>query len=332
MTAASWSMSTPEEAPTERPRTSLRARVLFAVKLLVTGGLVAWLVRSMVLRDGTDALVERLGTLAWPWIAVAIAIHFVAVTAGTARWSVLLRARGLERPFGELFRSFLVGRFIGAFTPSTTGLDGYRALEVGRTTGKMAESAAVIAIEKLFGLVGMAVVCAALLPFGLVERLGVGAVLVALSMAGAAAVGLWVVSSPARAGWLAGRAPGPLRGAAKRVADALSGAGLTASVTGRALGLGVVTHLCLSATFAVSGMSLGVEVAPLELLAVGNAIVLAVLLPVSIGGVGVREGTAVLLLSAAGVSTTDAVLLALLGYLTGQAPALFGGLFFAARR
>jgi hypothetical protein len=331
MTAAALTMSTPEATP-ERPRASLRARVLFGVKLVVTAVLVGWLVRSMLLRDGADALGARLGSLSWPWIAVAIAIHFAAVTAGTARWSVLLRARGLARPLGELFRAFLVGRFIGAFTPSTTGLDGYRALEVGRTTGKMAESAAVIAIEKLFGLVGMAVVCAALLPFGLLERLGPTAILVAVGMAGAAALGLLIVSSPARAHWLASRAPGPTRGFSKRIADALSGVELGASVIGRALVLGVVTHLCLSATFAATGLAIGVDVGALELLAVGNAITLAVLLPVSIGGVGVREGTAVLLLTAAGVTTTDAVLLALLGYLTGQAPALLGGLVLALRR
>lgn len=324
-------MSTSEATP-DRPRAPLRARLLFGVKLLVTAALVGWLVRSMVLRDGTDALGTRLGTLSWPWLVGAIALHFAAVTAGTVRWSVLLSARGLSRPLGELFRAFLVGRFIGAFTPSTTGLDGYRALEVGRTTGKMAESAAVIAIEKLFGLVGMAVVCAALLPFGLLERLGASALLVALGMAAAAAVGLVIVASPARAHWLAARAPGPTRGIAKRIADALAGADLRASVTGQALLLGVVTHLCLSATFAAAGLSLGVGVGALELLAVGNAITLAVLLPVSIGGVGVREGTAVLLLAAAGVTTTDAVLLALLGYLTGQAPALVGGVLFALRR
>ena len=320
----------PPEASSERPRRPLRGRVLLAAKLLVTGGLAVWLVRSMVLRDGADALGARLGSLAWPWIGAAIAIHFAAAFAGTLRWSVLLSARGLGQPLGALFRTFLAGRFVGAFTPSTTGLDGYRALEIGRRTGKLAASAAVIVIEKLFGLIGMALVCAALLPFGLLERLGPSALLVALGMAAAAAVGLLVIGAPARARGLAERAPGSLRGPAVKVADALGQGALGPAASGQALLLGVLTHLGLSATFAASGLALGVEVGPLELLAVGNAITLAVLLPVSIGGVGVREGTAVVLLTAAGVSTTDAVLLALLGYLTGQAPALLGGVFFAA--
>lgn len=312
-------------------------RVLFVLKLVVSVGLMAWLFRSMFSREGIDGLEERLITLAWPWLGVAVLVHFGAVLVGTLRWRELLRARHLDTPssglsLGWLLRTFLVGRFFGAFTPSTTGLDGYRGIEVARRTKQPAASASVIVIEKLFGLVGMALVCATLLPFGLVQRLGVTAVLVAMGMAAVAALGLFVVASPARAEALAARAPGPIRGRVHAIAVALSGAGLDRGTVLRALVYGVLTHVLLSATFVASGYALGVSVGFLELLSVGNAIVLAVLLPVSIGGVGVREGTAVLLLSGAGVDTTDAVLLALLSYLTGQVPALLGGVLLASAR
>lgn len=315
---------------TEAPKkTSPRVRILFFVKLVVSVGLMGWLLRSMLLREGVEGLQERLGSLLWPWLLVAVLVHFGAVLAGTLRWRVLLASRAIDLPLGWLLRTFLVGRFFGAFTPSTTGLDGYRGIEVARRTGQAGTSAAIIVIEKLFGLVGMALVCAALLPFGLMQRLGASAVVVALGMAGVAALGLFLLASPARAEALAARAPGPIRGRVKSIATALAGGGLPRSTAITALGLGVVTHLMLSLTFVAAGHALSVDVGFLELLSVGNAIVLAVLLPVSIGGVGVREGTAVVLLSGAGVATTDAVLIALLSYLTGQVPALLGGLFLA---
>lgn len=319
-------MSAPHSLPPPpKPRTA-RGRVLFVLKVVVSVGLLGWLVRSMLLRDGVDGLLERLSTLSWPWLLACVVIHFAAVAAGTLRWRELLLARAIDLPRAWLYRTFLVGRFFGAFTPSTTGLDGYRGIEVARRTGHGATSAAVIVIEKLFGLVGMAVVCAALLPFGLVQRLGVTAIAAALGMAAIAGLGLFLVASPERAVSLARFAPGPLKKRVTSLASALAGAGLSSGTVVRALSLGVVTHLMLSATFVASGFALGVDVGFFELLSVGNAIVLAVLLPVSIGGVGVREGAAVLLLSGAGVATTDAVLLALLSYLTGQVPALAGGL------
>jgi glycosyltransferase 2 family protein len=304
-----------------------RARILFALKAIVSVALLGWLVRAMVLRDGVETLGSRLGDLRWPFLGAAIGLHITAAIAGTLRWRALLVARGIALPFPVLLRSFLVGRFIGAFTPSTTGLDGYRAVDVARRTGETAASASVIVVEKLFGLVAMATVCAVLLPFGLAERLGPIAIVTALGMAAVAGLGLFVLSSAERAKAVTRVLPGPLRGRGEKIAAGLAGAGLGGRTVVTAMGLGIFTHLCLSATFAATGASLGVDVPVGELLGVGNAIVIAVLLPVSVGGVGVREGAAVALLAGAGVTTTDAVLVALLSYLTGQVPALAGGLW-----
>jgi uncharacterized membrane protein YbhN (UPF0104 family) len=309
-----------------------RARALLAVKAVVSLALLAWLGARIAEREGMDALVARLGTLAIPPIAAAIALHVIAVIAGVLRWRVLLDARGLGQPFGWLLRSFLIGRFIGAFTPSTTGLDGWRSFDVARRTGDVVGSASVILVEKLIGLVGMAMVCAAVAPFGAIDRLGRGALPLALAIALGAGFGLWLLATPARTRRLAAAAPRPLRARAERFAEALASGGLHAGRLAGAVGLGIVSHLALSAVFAATGLALGVDVDPMLLVAVGNAIVIAVLLPVSIGGVGVREGVAVFLLAGAGATDADAVLIALLGYLTGQVPALVGGILLAIDR
>lgn len=309
----------------DRVAPSSRARLLLAVKATISVALLGWLVRAMLLRDGVEVLSQRLGDLRGAWVALAVGLHFLAVLAGTLRWRALLLARGLVLPLPTLLRSFLVGRFIGAFTPSTTGLDGYRALDVARRTGETAASASVIVVEKLVGLVAMASVCAVLLPFGLAARLGPTGIASAIAMAGVAGAGLFVLSSAERARALARLLPGPLRSRGEKIALGLAGAGSSAGTIGIALALGVATHLCLSATFAATARALGVDLPLGELLGIGNAIVIAVLLPVSVGGVGVREGAAVALFAGAGVVTTDAVLVALLSYLTGQVPALVGG-------
>ncbi len=302
-----------------------RAMALLALKVAVTLGLLGYLARSIVSREGMDQVGAEAANVALVPMLVAVALHFVAVLAGVLRWRVLLVGRGIVLPFAVLLRSFLVGRFLGAFTPSTTGLDGYRLFDVARRTGDTAGSTATIAVEKLVGLVGMATVCLALLPFGLAERLGFGGVLVALGMASIALVGLFVMASPDRARAFVRFVPGPIRGRVDKIVTAILGGGLHLSTLGPALALGIVSHLALSATFAATGAAFHV-VAPIgTLLSVGNAIVIAVLLPISIGGVGVREGVAVALLAGAGIDTSQAVLLALGSWLAGQVPALIGG-------
>ncbi|HJL18411.1 MAG TPA: lysylphosphatidylglycerol synthase transmembrane domain-containing protein [Sandaracinaceae bacterium LLY-WYZ-13_1] len=309
-----------------------RRRLLLAAKALVSLGLLGWLGWRMLARDGVDALTARLGTLDAGWLGLAVALHFVAVLAGTARWRLLLRAASVRLPFAFLARSFLIGRFVGAFTPSTTGLDGWRLYEAGKASGEMGRSAAVIGVEKLVGLVGMALVCAALVPFGGLDLMGPAALAAAAAMAAGALIGLWAMGRPDVSRRLAARLPAALRARAERMIDAVADSRVSARTSLRAVGLGVLSHLALSAVFWATAGSLGVTAAPATLLVVGNAIVLAVLLPVSIGGVGVREGVAVVLLASAGVSATDAVLVALLGYLTGQVPALVGGVWMALGR
>jgi uncharacterized membrane protein YbhN (UPF0104 family) len=286
----------------------------------------------MLERDGIDTLGERLGALDARWLVAAVSLHFLAVLAGVLRWRLLLRASGVDLSLPWLLRSFLIGRFVGAFTPSTTGLDGWRLWDAGKASGSMGRSAAAIAVEKLVGLIGMAVVCAALVPSGGAALLGSSAIGLALALAGGAAVGLALLGRPAMLASVARRMPRPIRGRAEKVVDALGTLELDGGRVGGAVALGVVSHAALSAVFWATSGALQLPVDGWTLLAVGNAIVLAVLLPVSIGGVGVREGVAVVLLASVGIGSTDAMLVALLGYLTGQAPALVGGVLLAAQR
>lgn len=309
-----------------------RARLLLAVKAAVSVGLLVWLVAGIAEREGMDALGERLTTLAPLPLVLAVVLHFAAVLSGVARWRVLLDARGLGQPLGWLTRSFLIGRFIGAFTPSTTGLDGWRGYDVARRTGDVAGSAGVLVVEKLFGLVGMAAVCAAVAPLGALDALGPSALPLALAIAACSVVGLFLLASPKRTRALAGVAPRAIRGKVERIAEALAAQELSAGRIAAALGLGIASHLAISSVFAATGAALGVEASAMTLLAVGNAITIAILLPVSIGGVGVRESVAVVLLAAAGVPASDAVLVALLGYVTGQVPALLGGVLLVVDR
>jgi len=61
---------------------------------------------------------------------------------------VLLRGQGIEFPFRHIFGSFLIGRFIGTFLPSTAGLDGYKLYDAARFSGKTVEVTATTAIER----------------------------------------------------------------------------------------------------------------------------------------------------------------------------------------
>ncbi len=313
-------MGRAEDAP--KPARSRAKRILKAV---VSGALLAAVLVTIARRQGIEALGERARSLAALPLLAAVALQLGSVAFSVARWRILLRAQGIDLPLRRLARSFFVGRFYGVFTPSTAGLDVYRAVDIGRAVGDGVRSAAAMVVEKLCGLLSLALVTFALLPFGGDRWLGGEAIVAAAAVGLASLSGLAVLRRPAFFVPFVARLPGRVRARAEGAVRTITERPLGAVDTLRALVLGGGAHLCMSAVYAATGASLGLAVGLPELLLVGNAIIVATLVPVSVAGVGVREGTAVALLGAIGVPPADALLVAVLGFLATQPPALVGG-------
>lgn len=304
-----------------------RKRWLTLLKVVVSLGLLGYIVSSAIARDGVDVLATRLGELDMRWLGAAVALQLAAMFGGILRWQLLLRARDVVIPFGWVVRSYFVGRFAAAFTPSTAGLDLYRIYDVTRATGETAKATAAIVIEKATGLLGLAIVCFALAPLGGRALLGDAAYVASIGASVGALAGLYLFLVPRHLRRVAELAPKKVRVKVLSLVDALTAGRLGAGTLIGALALGLSVHLAISAVFCATALSLHLEVPVSQTLIVGTAIVVAVLLPISIAGVGVREGVAVVLLGRVGVSVGDATLVALLGYFAGQVPAVIGGLW-----
>ena len=93
-----------------------------SVSLLVF--MVAWIATH----DGVGSTLAALGRMDTGCFVAGIAVQGLAVLAGVVRWRVLLDSQRVQLGTAFLARHYLIGRFVGVFTPSTLGLDGYRVL------------------------------------------------------------------------------------------------------------------------------------------------------------------------------------------------------------
>lgn len=301
-------------------------RLLGLAKIGVSFALVVWVASSILTHGGVDALGARMAALDGAWVLVAIGLQLGAVALGVARWRCLLAHEGLSLPIAWLARTYLVGRFVGAFTPSTAGLDVYRAVEVALLTRERAIAARVVVVEKLFGLIALATLALLVVASGASPVLdGAASWIAAATLAGSIAL-LVIVSRPALLALAARFVPARARARIEPILAALAARPLGAPISFASFALALASHLATAAVFAAAAFALGLRVDFATGLVAGVAIVIATLLPISIGGVGVREGVAVVVLGAAGVAAPDATLVAVLGYLSAQPPALLGGL------
>lgn len=159
------------------------------------------------------------------WIAAAVALVFVDRALMALRWIDLLvaLAPGSRPPLGAVLRVFFVSSFVSNFVPSVAS-DLYRAYALSRYDVHLAESTASVLMDRALGVLSVALVGGAALPFvrDIAARreltLGLGA------MVGLCAVAAAVVFSERAAGWVrAGAARVPIR-TLHRVTDALTDA------------------------------------------------------------------------------------------------------------
>ena len=292
-----------------------------SVSLLVA--LVAWIATH----DGVDSTLAALGRMDTRWFVAGIVVQLLAVAAGVVRWRVLLASQRVELGLSFLTRHYLIGRFVGVFTPSTLGLDGYRVLAASRETGRTAASARAVLIEKGLSFTALALTSFALLPLGAARFYGVGGLLASLALGVVALGGLLVMHRPDLLRALATHSPARLRAPLNKLLSALAADPVSPAQLVGACGLGTVTQLCSALTFVCTGLALGVSATLVELLVVGHAIVLAMLIPVSVAGAGLREGTAVAMLGLVGVPIGAALLVGVLGFVVTQPAAILGGIF-----
>ena len=275
----------------------------------------------------------------WSCVALAAGVKFVGILASMARWQLLLRGQSIELPFRHIFGSFLIGRFIGTFLPSTAGLDGYKLYDAARFSGRTVEATATTAIEKVIGVFGIFLSFLVALPFG-IKIFGergplVAAVTVPLA-SGLIAALLLVLWYPAIVQWLLLHLPIPgkarLEGVVLRVAHAAAAYRDKKALVLLALALSFVVHFTTAALYYFTALAAGAQGAEFWPIVFGSSIQIfaTVVSPFTIAGEGIREAAQYVLLKNQ-IGAAASIVSAALGFWAAEGLTLFGGIFWWLR-
>ncbi|MDD7966777.1 lysylphosphatidylglycerol synthase domain-containing protein [Actinomycetospora lemnae] len=264
------------------------------LRLLVGLGLPALL----AIRVGAGGVVEALGAITAPTVLAALALGALTTVAGAARWCVVARGVGLELSLRTATADAYRATLLNSLLPAGVLGDVHRAVRHHRPGD--ARGARAVVIERVAGqvvvvAVGVAVLVAspALLHALVGPGLGVvaGAVGVAVLVA-VLVVGLWL-----RHARRAARLRAALTTAGRDVREGLGRvrtgpAVLLCSLVG--LG-GLLALFVLAARVAGVGVSLG------QLLPLVTVALLAMAVPLTVGGWGPREAAAAVAFAAVGL-------------------------------
>lgn len=86
------------------------------------------------------------------WLVVSFSLHAVGLFVSAYRWQILIRAQGDDVPLKFLAQSYLVGTFFNNFLPTRFGGDIVRIWDGSRYSQSLVKSSAIIVVERLTGL------------------------------------------------------------------------------------------------------------------------------------------------------------------------------------
>ncbi len=313
------------------PGKSVNSRLGRGLRLAISLALLIFLFTRLdlasCLRIVSDAHLWRVGVV----FLLTIADRMLAAY----RWFLLVRDKNAAATFPVVVRVFFISNFLGTFLPGSIGVEAIRVYGLSRATSDVALSVSSILVERVFALIALlalVLVGLAASPPGLPANLAPWAWgLLFLLIAGSAALmhpRLRLTTHFFLPGsWLA-----PVRNGLDKLYASLDGFKTQPRLLAGVMVLSVIFQMLRVATALACAWALGLEISITHFVVIVPVVILVTMLPISIGGLGVREVSYVYLLGLAGIRPEAALTMSLLLYFIYTAAVLPGAWFYARGR
>jgi len=290
-----------------------RVMIKNVLKFVVSIGLLALLAAKLDWRE----VLDRAALLSWWSLPLATAIQMLVWAMANTRWWLLLRTHGRGHTYGHLLRLTYIGAFFNNLLPSSTGGDLFRMYHIYRQGHGTAIAVSPIVTERVIGLLSMiALATVSILHFS--HDTAVFNALRALLpwLLACGMTGVAIVAFPATyylfhrflERWRRFKPVAGLLGMTEAAHTYLRRPYALLALVVLSLGLQGLQILI----FLILGAGVDAGLAPEQYLFIVPIVLVAASIPVSVGGLGVREAAAVTLFTAAGMSAENAAAVSLL--------------------
>lgn len=293
-------------------------------RLCITIVLAVVIVRNVDLND----LLDLLQKADWRWSLAGVALGLVGQVIAGIRWALLARPIGFTYSLGRFVWRFFEGSFFSLCLPSSIGGDVVKAIRLADSTSQRILAGCTVLADRLAGLAALCVLFGTALisaewSLGTRATIGTGMVL----MAAAVIVFRLGVGSLDR---LLTMIPAPHP--ARHFISQLLPYQAQPTLMTHALAWSLFIQLGNVLSVSLIARGLGV-ILPFSAWCVAvPAVMLAMVVPITINGAGVREGGLVMMLAPHAVPKEQAVAIALMWFLGSLINGLIGGLLFLLDR
>ncbi len=267
----------------------------------------------------------------------ATSLCFLSLFLGIVRWKIILENEGIKSSFFDVFSIFFIGHFFNSFLFGAAGGDIARAYYLAKFTHhKKAEAVATVLIDRMFGFVALCVMGVIMIGvdysfFFSTYELTLAAIIMLIMFTGIL-VFFYLIFNPHL---LAGQLALKIEKLFPRLTLVLKKMIVIMHLYKRRIRtllmiviLSIAGHLILICYSWMIGLTMGIKLSFINYLTIIPTILTIAALPITPGGLGVREGLSVIFLRSFGATTEQAILLPLFLYALTLFWSLFGGGIF----
>jgi uncharacterized membrane protein YbhN (UPF0104 family) len=282
-------------------------------------GLLWILLRSI----SWDVLAAALRQANPTWVVCAIVVGFARLFLSAVRWHLLIKALdGLSPSLIMLTNYYVISVFFNNLAPANLAGDAARIGNLFREERDGIIATSSVVLERVLNLAGLCVLCAwALIIWPIPDPLQFNRVLIATGIVG-------LVALIAGLTWVYYRPPAKLQPYLSRIEAVGKAAMRHPSELGQAVIVTGVLHFVTMLVTLCTLQAVSIQIPITIQLAVYAIAGLAIALPISIQGIGVREAVYVSLFAMAGVAPEDTLAALALNYLVLAFFSILGGVLF----
>jgi hypothetical protein len=288
------------------PKLISKKNLFGALQVLISAALMGYLLATANL----DELFARLKSWNAVYFVIAMLLGILTNVVFASRWKVALTVSGIKVSFLTLIRLYFVGTFFNLFLPTIVGGDVVRGYDLAKHSGKKMDAAMSVVVERIVGFFALAFIAllALLLGKSMIENTAVTTVIL-ITCVGYFALTIIVFNGKILKRlvatlkliklWNIGERLG-------RMVDSLHAFTAHKVILWQCFALSIICQtLTILAGYSLA-LAINLELPPIYFFVVLPMIWIIAMIPVSINGLGLREGAYVFFFTRVGVSDSAA--------------------------
>lgn len=227
------------------------------------------------------------------------------------KWSFLVRAAGLKIRFNKLIKIYFTSGFVGLVLPSSVGGELLKGYGLAKTTSKAIDSASSVIVGRITGLIGLTVLCICGYYFAgeVIKNTPVIKMVKNISLLGLTTIILTALLgfSLPQSYFSEQQEDGRVMSFVKNVFRSFHQYRMSIGTLSIAVILSIFIHVLRAVTVSIAGLSVGVNISFVYFLIFAPFVQIGGMVPITMGGMGVKEGIGVYLFSLVGVEGASAL-------------------------